>query len=72
MQRNKSKSTIDKANQQYDGTVKNIIKLRDESKVISAATADKMIKEAERQRKESIDKAENQKERSCKKNYFHE
>lgn len=53
--------TVDKANKQYDGTVRNIIKLRDESKVISAATADKMIKEAERQRKETINKANDQK-----------
>ncbi|EDT84672.1 phage tail tape measure protein [Clostridium botulinum] len=48
---------VDKANKQYDGTVKQIIRMRDESKVITKEQADKMLKEADRQKQGSISKA---------------
>ncbi len=54
---NQRKQAVDKANKQYDETVRTIIKMRDESKSITKDQADKMIAEAERQKKGSISKA---------------
>ena len=49
---------VSAANLQYDGAIRNIIKMRDESKVITADQATKMIADAERQKTDSITKAE--------------
>ena len=49
--------SVNAAEKQYDETVANIVRMRDESHAITKDQADKLIADAERQKKESITKA---------------
>jgi TP901 family phage tail tape measure protein len=56
---NKAKDgAVKAANDQYDQTIESIIRMRDESHVITADQADRMIKDATRQRDETVKRAE--------------
>ncbi len=55
---NSRDEAVKAANEEYEDTIKAIVRMRDESGTITADQADKMIKEAERQRDGIVEKAE--------------